>query len=351
MMANDFDLAIAGAGVAGLAAAVHAAADGLRVVVLQRGEPGGLAREMARVEAVPGFPVGLAGAELVARAVAQARRFGAEIRTGAGVTGLAAGGGARVLRLEDGAEVTARAVLVATGADRAPLPVRSLREFLGSGVHFGIPAALPGAFRSGDVFVAGTPGAVARAAPRLATHCRGVVLLPTGAAVCRALPPEMQDAVGAMPNVRVWPRAEIVEAVGVERLEALVLRDRRTGRTAVRGAAALFVLGTGRPRTTWLEGAVELDDAGFVTTGPAARRPAEDRAWSPSRPASPLESSVPGVFAAGAARCGCGRGLAETVEEGMAAARQAAAYLRGLGADAERAAAPAFTSDVEVLHA
>lgn len=350
MMRERFDLAIAGAGMAGLAAAVHAAADGLRVVVVQRGEPGGMAREMARVETVPGFPVGLGGAELVARAVAQATRFGARIRTGAEVIGLRAEDGARVLRLADGSSVIARAVLVATGAGRAPLPAAGLRAFAGSGVHFAIPHVLPEALRARDVFVIGAPGAVARAAARLAAHCRGVVLLPTGAARCRALPAgDGQSSVCTPPNVRVWPHAEIVEAVGVERLEALVLRDRRTRRTAVRAASALFVLGTGRPLTAWLDGTVARDEPGFVLTGPAVAGDAEDRRSLP-RGADPLESSVPGVFAAGAARCGCGRGLAETVEEGMAAARQAGSYLRGIDADLAPALDP-FPADAEVVHA
>lgn len=325
MSVEPFDLAVAGGGMAGLAAAVHAAAEGVRVVVLERGEPGGRVREMARVEAVPGFPVGLTGGELAERAAAQAARFGAELRTGAEVVGLRAERELRTLAVAGGAAVVARAVLVATGTESAAAPVPGSVELAGSGVYFGLPDALPEALRSRDVFVAGEPGAAAEAGLRLARHCRRVVLL-----LAAPLPAELAGRLRAAANVAVRPHAEVVEAVGVERVEALLLRDRRTGRTAVRNAAALFVVGAGRPRTGWLGGALALDARGFVSTGVSPRRGAGAwDAWPLARVPFPLETSLPGVFAAGGARCGAGRSLAGRVEEGTAAARQAGAYLEG----------------------
>ncbi|HEV3050884.1 MAG TPA: NAD(P)/FAD-dependent oxidoreductase, partial [Longimicrobium sp.] len=312
---TDFDLAVVGAGAAGLAAAVHAAAEGLRTVVLERGEPGGQVREMARVEAVAGFPVGLTGAELVERAVAQATRFGAEIRTGAEVVGLRTEADLRTVCLADGTEVDARAVIVATGTDRPAFPVPGASELTGSGVYFGVPDALPETLRGEDVFVVGEAAAAVEAARRLATHCRGVVVL-SGA----ARRPAGMDA----PNVSVRA-GEVLEVVGVERVEALMLRDRRTGRTAVRAAAALFVVGGGCPRTAWLGGALALDARGFVLTGGRGG----------AGGGYPLESSLAGVFAAGAVRCCTGAGVAASVEEGIAAARQAAGYLRRLAVHAE----------------
>ncbi|HEX2209291.1 MAG TPA: hypothetical protein VHG93_16560, partial [Longimicrobium sp.] len=168
----------------------------------------------------------------------------------------------------------------------------------------------------------------ARAALRLAGHCRRVVLLP-GASRRSGVPAETEARRAAAPNLSVRAGVEVVEVVGVERVEALLLRDRR-GRTAVRAAAALFVAG-GRPRTAWLDGTLALHANGVPSTGPGRTADAES---SLVRGAYPLETSVPGVFAAGAVR-GCGCGVAESVEEGIAAARQAEAYLRGLAAGVE----------------
>ena len=327
---NGFDLAIAGGGPAGLAAAIQAAAEGMRTVLLERGEPGGQAREIARVEAVPGFPVGLTGPELVERAVRQATRFGAELRTHAEAAGLRVDGDARAILLADGTEVAARAVIVATGAERPPLP----SGFTGAGVYFGVPDALPEAFRCRDVFVAGEPRAAAAAALRLADHCRRVVLLSAGPRRTSAPGAERVHALDAASNVAARA-AEVVEVVGVERVEALVLRDPRTGRTAVRAAAALFIAGGGRPRTAWLDGALALDAGGFVATGPRA---SANPAWPLPRHAGRLEASVPGVFAAGGARACAGGGVAASVEDGIAAARQAGGYLRGLDHGAARLA-------------
>lgn len=309
---TDFDLAIVGAGAAGLAAAVHAAAEGVRTVVLERGAPGGQAREMARVEAVPGFPVGLTGPELVERALVQATRFGAEIRTGMEAVGVRAEDDVCAVQLGDGTAVEARAVIVATGTDLPAFRVPGAGELTGSGVYFGVPDALPETLRGQDVFIAGEPAAAAAAARRLAAHCRGVVVL-SGA----ARRPAGVDA----PNVALRA-GEVLEVVGVERVEALMLRDRRTGRTAVRAAAALFVVGGGCPRTAWLGGALALDGRGFVLTGERGGAGA----------GYPLESSLAGVFAAGAVRCCTGAGVAASVEEGIAAARQAGGYLRALAA-------------------
>lgn len=325
-----WDLAIAGGGPAGLAAAVHAAAEGLRTLVLERGEPGGGALGMARLEAVPGFPVGLAGTELVERAVRQAARFGAEVRTGTRAAALCVQGDVRLLRLADGTAAAARAVIVATGAERPDLALSGARELTGSGLYLGLPDRLPEALRGEEVFVAGEPSAAAEAALRLAGRCGGVVLL----AARRAVPARVAARLDAAGNVTLRS-AEVVEVAGVERMEAVVLRDRRTGRTAVRAASALFVVGGGRPRTAWVADALALDARGFVVTGPRAS--ATPR-WPLRRHAHPLEASVPGVFAAGGARRRGGCGVAASVKEGIAAARQAAGWLRGRAVHAQPAA-------------
>jgi thioredoxin reductase (NADPH) len=322
-----YDLAVVGGGMAGLAAALGAAAEGLRVIVLEKGEPGGEARQVARIETVPGFPVGLTGAELVERALRQATRFGAEVRSTAEVVAVEAGRDALVLRLEgEGKKIAARAVILAMGAERSAPAVPGLREFVGSGVHFGVPEKLPAALCSCDVFVTGEPGAAYEAALKLAARCRSVTLLSSGEA------PVHPEGLKAATNLTVRPHAELLEVVGAEGVEALVLRERKSGRTVVRTASALFVIGTEQPRTGWLGGALALDARDFVVTGAAVG------VWPLARSPFALETSVPGVFAAGAVRGGAGAGLAAVVEEGTAAARQARSYLRGLAVRAEQAA-------------
>ena len=331
MTADTLDLLIVGGGAGGLAAAVHAAADGLRTWVLDRSIAGGSLRDLVRVETVPGFPVGLSGAELADRAAAQAKRFGAEIRSGTEVISLRAQGCTRVVDLADGSSVASRSVLVAPGTDSPELPVPGLRELLGSGVHLGLPEQIPAAVRDRDVVVTGELAGVAEAALRLSRHCRRVLLVTTEARVSSLLPERTVHTLRATRNVSVWPRTEILDVAGVDSLELVTLRDRRTGRIVHRCAAALYLLDLGDPRTSWLSGTLAFDSRGFVRTGTALRTTAgSGPAWPLNRSPCSHEASLPGVFAAGRARAGSPRCTAGSIEDGMAAARQAATYLRGL---------------------
>ncbi|MBX6364436.1 MAG: NAD(P)/FAD-dependent oxidoreductase [Gemmatimonadetes bacterium] len=322
----EVDLAIVGAGAAGLAAAIRAAGDGLRVTVLERGEPGGSLRELRRLEAVPGHPVGLGGAELAERTAEQARRFGAEIRAGVGVSALQARGAAATLELADASTLVARATLVAVGVDLPRPPVPGLHELRGSGVHFGVPAALPESLCAADVFVTGDVVAAAAAALRLARRCRRVVVLAPGPLGGDPFPAGLAARLRAARNVSLRPNTEVAEVFGVERVEALALRDRVSGRTRFRNATALFVVGVGEPRTAWLAGTLALDERGFVPTGDD---PAAGAAWPLARRPLPRETSAPGVFAAGSARRGAPGIARASIDDGIAAARAAAAYLRG----------------------
>lgn len=329
------DLAIVGGGVAGVAAAVHAAAEGVRTVVLERDAPGGRLRELARVQAVPGHPVGMSGAELAERSVAQARRFGAEIRTDAEVTGLRVQGSARVLELAGRTAIAARAVIVATGAEIPAPPVPGLRELVGSGVHHGVPGEAPEALRGRDVFVAGELDVAVGPGLLLSRGCGKVVLLPPRDGVPRGVDAELVRRLRSAPNLAVWPGREVVEVAGVEQLETITLRSARSGRVTVSTAAALLLLGLEVPRTAWLAGTLPLDRRGMIVTGPRARA-------SPGRLPLPHETGVPGVFAAGGARRGGAWCTGCSIEEGIAAARQVVAHLRGPGAAlAGRAGSPA----------
>jgi thioredoxin reductase (NADPH) len=329
---HPLDLVIVGGGTAGLAASVHAAAEGLRTVVLERADaPGGRLRELHRVQAVPGHPVGLSGPEFVERSAALARRFGADIRAGVEVVGLRSEKDARIVELADGSTVAARAVLVAPGTEVPDLPVPGLRELEGSGVYYGAPAFAPQALCGRDVFLQGEMDIIAEAGLRLSRCCRSVVLLPPGRCISPKPSTGLLDRLRATSNITVRLEHEVVEVAGVGNLETITLRSARTGRLTVWTAAALFLLGTDVPRTGWLAGTLSRTGRGCVATGPEARSPSSGGApWPLPRAPYPHEASIPGVFAAGGARRGPAWCPACSIEEGIGTARQAVQYLRDL---------------------
>jgi len=325
-MSEAVDLIIVGGGATGLAAAVRAAADGLSAVVLERDAPGGHVRSHARVEAVLGHPVGITGAEFTERTVAQATRFGAQLRVGAEMVALHAHGRVREIALADGSTIAAYAVIVATGVQLPELVPASVLRFAGSGVYFAVPAQLPESLRGQDVLVAGSAETAVRAALRLSGDCRSVTLLGCSRREYDALAAERPVAIDGARIVTLKACHEIVDAYGVERVEALVLRDRRTGRTTFWNAAALFLVGAETPRVTALRDSVAISNEGFVVTG------IQVPDWSLGRQPYSHETSVPGVFAAGAVRRGASDSIRTSIEDGIAAARQAGDYLKGLAA-------------------
>jgi thioredoxin reductase (NADPH) len=329
MSESPFDLAVVGGGATGLAAAIQGASDGLRVVLLERGTPGGRIRERLRIEVVPGLPVGPTGEDFVEEAVSTAIRLGAEIRSAREVAALEPAKVVNRLRLTDGSVVGARSVIIATGTEYPDPGVPGIREFTGRGVHFGVPGTLPAILRGDEAFVTGDPAEAATAALLLADHCRRVTIVSFGAPALARVGEETGARLRARPQIDRKLHLEIAEAVGVERLEALVLRDGRSGRMRVRKAAALFVLGVDRPRTGWLVGTLALDARGYVLTGGAvpARAATHTRCLDPFPPAG-LESSRSAVFAAGGARGTRGCCVASAGGEGVRAAREALHHLR-----------------------
>lgn len=330
-MSSPFDLAIVGGGATGLAAAIQAGCDGLRTVLLERGSLGGRIREQVLVEVAPGLPLGPTGEEFAAQALSTAIRLGVEIRSAAEVVALEVRGDLKRLGVANGRVINARAVIVATGTEYPDLGIPGIREFTGRGVYFGVPVAGSTILRDGEVFVAGDPDAAAAAAVRLAAEGARPTMVRVGEPARRRTdgrPGERRRRGG---QVAEGPELAIVEAVGVHRLETLVLRDLRTGRILFRNASALFVLGVDRARTSWLEGTLAMDARGHVLTGDSLRHAAPGSAGcSASRRGRELETSERGVFAAGGVR-GMRDCCVESVGvEGMRAARQALHHVRGL---------------------
>jgi thioredoxin reductase (NADPH) len=329
MRRMDLDLVVVGAGLAGLAAATRAAALGLRTIAIERDPlPGGFLLRLSRIGAPPGFPVGLSGPELAERALSQARRFGAEVRTGCRAISLRVEPDWFEVESDDGEVLASETVIIATGLEAPEPSIPGVRELAGSGIHFESPEWPLESYAGCDVFVAGATASAARLALELAGSCRGVVLVSVPDREAVPLPAELVQRVRRPHNVSWRPNLEVAAAFGVESLEALGFRDRRTGILRIRPATALFLLMDGTPASSWLPASVRRGADGFVVTGiEATDRTDRSRPSMPSRPPRPLESSVPGVFAAGHLRQHPNPGILRAVNEGVAAAAQAMGHI------------------------
>jgi thioredoxin reductase (NADPH) len=323
-----YDVLIVGGGPAGLAAAVHGAADGLRTLVVERETVGGQAGTSSLIRNYPGFPRGITGADLASRAQEQAISLGAEFLITRNVTGLEAREGERIVTLAEGAEVRARTVVVATGVAYNRLAVDGMDELAGKGVFYGASTSEAPAFTGRAVFVIGAGSSGGQAAVHLARYAASVTLIARGDAL--TMSDYLVKQIERTPNIHVRLNTELVRAEGTRRLEALVVRDARTGLTErLTGAAAFVLIGAG-PHTTWLEKTVQRDDRGYILSGRTVIRDFVGvPAWPEDRAPLPLETSLPGVFAAGDVRERSPRGVAAAVADGAIAIRSVREYLCG----------------------
>jgi thioredoxin reductase (NADPH) len=327
--ATDFyDTVIVGGGPAGLGAAVYAASEGLRTVLVERQATGGQAGQSSRIENYLGFPNGVSGAQLTDRARLQANKFDAEILTARNVAALDARGSSRVVRFAGGGEVAAHTVVLATGVAYHKLDVPGADRFTGLGVFYGSAATEAPAVAGEEVYVVGGANAAGQAAAFLSRHARRVTLLVRADALERSMSSYLIRQIREAPNIEVRTRTQVVGMAGQEHLEWLRLCDTRTG--AVREVASnfLFVFIGAAPCTDWLDGVIARDPAGFLLTGPdllvGGKRPT---GWPLDRDPYYLEASVPGIFAAGDARANSVKRVAAAVGEGAMAIQLVHRYL------------------------
>jgi thioredoxin reductase (NADPH) len=327
-----YDLVVVGGGPAGLAAAVYGASEGLRTVLVEREAPGGQAGQSSRIENYLGFPVGLSGADLTRRASAQAQRFGAEILSVSEVVGLEARGPARVARLAGGGELSAHAILVATGVEYRRLDVPGADRLSGAGVYYGGSRAEALSCRDEPVFIVGGANSAGQAAAFFAQYAKRVTILYRGDDLARSMSRYLVDQIARIPNVEVRLRAEVVEAHGESALEALTIADRGRGTQERVAARAAFVFIGARPGTDWLAGTLARDERGFVLAGPDLRAVhGRGPRWPLERPPLLLESSLPGVFVAGDVRHQSMKRVAAAVGDGSMAVQLVHQYLGTLG--------------------
>ena len=323
-----YDLVVIGGGPAGLGAAVYGASEGLRTVLLERTATGGQAGQSSRIENYLGFPDGVSGAQLTERARRQAVRFGAELITTRDVVGLEASGSARTVRLADGATIDAHTVILAMGVSYRQLVAPGVDELTGRGVFYGSALTEAANCANQDVYIVGGANSAGQAAVYLARGARSVTLLVRAPSLESSMSYYLIQQIAALPNISVRSCTEVVGAAGDEHLEQLILRDNTTGQTETVNAQFLFVFIGAAPRTDWLDGVVLRDARGFVVAGPDLAVGGEQpRGWSLERAPYHLETSLPGVFAAGDVRFQSAKRVASAVGDGAMAVMLVHRYL------------------------
>lgn len=326
-----YDVAIVGAGPAGLAAAVYGASEGLSTVLIEREAPGGQAGTSSRIENYLGFPTGVSGAELAQRALTQAKRLGAEVLSPVAVTALSTAGGYKELELSDGSAITSRAVIIATGVSYKHLPAQGLNRLTGAGVYYGAATTEALAAEGQHVYVVGSANSAGQGAKHFSKFASQVTILVRGESLAAHMSEYLIEQIEATPNINVVPHTHVIEAVGQDHLEELVFENVETGATETVSASFLFIFIGAEPEHPWLEGTVASDDHGYILTGPDLlvdnQLPEE---WPLERHPFHLETSSPGIFATGDVRHGSIRRVAGAVGEGSTAIQLVHRYLASI---------------------
>jgi thioredoxin reductase (NADPH) len=322
-----YDIVVVGAGPAGLAAAVYGASEGLQTLVIEPFAPGGQAGSSSRIENYLGFPSGVTGADLGRRAHIQAKRFGAEFLTQR-ATGMRIDGQYRVIQLADGREVSSHVVLLAFGVHYRKLEIPGGERLSGRGIYYGAALVEAAACKDEEVFVVGGANSAGQAALHFARFACKVTILVRGEGLSASMSKYLIDEIGRTSNIVLEPRTQVMEALGEERVEALLLKGPK-GEYKV-PAQSLFVFIGATPGTSWLPPSVLRDDNGFILAGPDLRSKGKlPDGWTENREPFLLEASVPGVFVAGDVRHGSVKRVASAVGEGSIAVQFAHQYLAG----------------------
>jgi thioredoxin reductase (NADPH) len=327
--ANPFyDVVVVGGGPAGLANAVYAASEGLRIVLVEQNAPGGQAGTSSRIENYLGFPNGITGADLAQRATAQARRFGAELITAQEVVGIRREDPYRIVQLADGKEISSYAVILTTGMAVRTLDVAGIEPLLGLGVYYGAALSEAVTYRGHDICIIGGANSAGQGALFFSRYARHVTIVLRAAGLSPSMSHYLVERINATENISVITRVEVASVAGEGRLENIVLRNIDTGEGCTLNTDAIFIYIGTAPHTEMVAGLLERNDKGFILTGTDLPRVnGKVRGWTLERDPFFFETNVPGIFAAGDVRAGANRRVAAAVGEGSAAIYSIHKYL------------------------
>ena len=323
-----YDVIVVGGGPAGLANAVYAASEGLRVVLVEHSAPGGQAGTSSRIENYLGFPNGISGADLAQRASAQARRFGAELLTAQEVVGVRREDPYRIVTLADGKEISAFAVILTTGMSVRVLDVPGIEPLVGLGVYYGAALSEAVSYRGRDVCIVGGANSAGQGALFFAQYARRVTIFIRKPTLSPWMSHYLVERINATENIEVTAGVEVASVRGNGHLESVTVRSIESGEERNLPTDAMFIFIGTAPRSEMVAGLLERNDKGFILTGPDLPRVnGRPRGWVLDREPFMFETNVPGIFAAGDVRAGANRRVAAAVGEGSAAIYSIHKYL------------------------
>ncbi len=326
--AEMYDVAVIGAGPAGLAAGVYGGSEGLNTILIEKRAPGGQAGTSSRIENYLGFPKGLSGADLSRRAITQATRFGIEFLSPQEVTNIEVKDQYKIIQLKDGSSINAKAVIITAGVDYRKHPAKGIDDFTGAGIYYGAATTEAIACKDEEVYIVGGGNSAGQAAMYLSKFAKNVFIVIRRPDLSSSMSSYLIDQIGNTDNIHLLGNTEITEVKGENRLQEVVLKDNKTEKTEVKGAAALFIFIGAKPMTDWLTLDILKDDRGYLETGPELKKYQNfKKSWKMNREPFLLETCIPGIFAAGDVRSGAMNRVASAVGEGSMAIKFVHEYL------------------------
>lgn len=325
---NLYDVVIIGAGPAGLAAAVYGSSEGLKTLLVEKRAPGGQAGTSSRIENYLGFPNGLSGADLTRRAIAQAKRLGAEFLAPVEVVNICLQDNYKIITLSDESEIKTRSIIIATGVSYRKLEATGVHNFTGAGVYYGAATTEANACQDKDVYVVGGGNSAGQGAMYLSNFARKVYIVVRKADLSSSMSQYLIDQIDKTENIELMGETEVVEACGTTYLERIVLENVNTQQREQRDAGGIFIFIGNRPHTDWIQPEILKDKKGFIETGKGLMRLQEfKKTWKLQREPYLLETSSPGIFAAGDVHAGAMNRVASAVGEGSMSIKLVHEYL------------------------